>query len=67
MLAKKFDIFIIVYLDNIFIYTKDPGQPHVNAIWWIFEELKKNGLFAKLKKCQCHKDTVCFLGYVVSV
>ena len=31
-LAKKLDIFVIVYLDNILIYTKDPGQAHVNAI-----------------------------------
>ena len=32
MLAKKLDIFIIIYLNDIFIDTKDPGQPHVNAI-----------------------------------
>ena len=25
ILAKKLDIFVIVYLDNIFIYTKDLG------------------------------------------
>ena len=25
ILAKKLDIFVIVYLDDIFIYTKDPG------------------------------------------
>ena len=25
ILAKKLNIFIIVYLNNIFIYTKDPG------------------------------------------
>ena len=33
ILAKKLDIFVIVYVDNIFIYIKDPGQPHVNVIW----------------------------------
>ena len=26
ILAEKLDIFIIVYLDDIFIYIKDPGQ-----------------------------------------
>ncbi len=25
ILAKKLDIFIVVYLDEILIYTKDPG------------------------------------------
>ena len=35
---------------------------------WPFyiEELKKNGLFANLKKCYFYKDNVRFLGYVVS-
>ena len=32
ILVKKLDIFIIVYLDNIMIYTKDLGQSHVEAI-----------------------------------
>ena len=31
--VKKLNIFIIVYLNNIFIYTKDPGQAHINAVW----------------------------------
>ena len=30
--AKKLDIFVIVYLDDILIYTKDLGQPHVEAV-----------------------------------
>ena len=50
ILAKKLDVFVIVYLDNILIYTKDVGQVHVNAVWWIFKELRKHGLFANLKK-----------------
>ena len=32
ILTKKLDIFIVIYLDNILIYTKDPGQPHVEAM-----------------------------------
>ena len=32
ILAEKFNIFVIVYLDDILIYTKDPGQPHVKAV-----------------------------------
>ena len=33
ILAKKLDIFVIVYLNDIFIYTKDQGQAHINAVW----------------------------------
>ena len=31
-LADKLDIFMIVYQDNILIYTKIPSQPHVDAV-----------------------------------
>ena len=57
---------MIVYLDNILIYTKDAGQAHINPIRWVLNELRKHGLFANLKKCCFQKDEVRFLGYVVS-
>ena len=51
ILAEKLDVFVIVYLDNILIYTKNTGQNHVEVVWWVLEELWKHGLFANLKKC----------------
>ncbi len=30
--AKKLDIFLVVLLDNILIYTEDLGQPNVNVV-----------------------------------
>ena len=44
ILAKNLDIFVIVYLDNILIYTEDPGQPHIDLIRWVLEQLQKHGL-----------------------
>ena len=32
ILAEKFDIFVIVYMNNILIYTKDSGQPHIDIV-----------------------------------
>ena len=32
ILAEKLDIFVVVYLDDILIYTKDAGQPHIEAV-----------------------------------
>ena len=29
ILTKKLDIFVIVYLDDIFIFTENPGQSHI--------------------------------------
>ena len=65
ILAKKLDIFIIVYLDNIIIYTKNWDLAHVNAVWWVIEELQKHSFFPNLKKWQFHKNKVRFLNYVI--
>ena len=32
ILAEKLDIFVIVYLNNILIYTYDDGDGHVKAV-----------------------------------
>lgn len=63
--AEKLYIFVIVYLEDILIYTEDPGQGHSKP-FDVLEVLRKHGLSASLKKCRFHKDEVCFLGYVVS-
>ena len=55
-----------MYLDDIFIYTKNQGQGNVKAVRWVLDLLRKNGLFTNLKKCRFHKDEVRFLGYIVS-
>ena len=66
ILAKKLDIFWIVYLDNILIYIEDSGKAHVTAVRWLLDLLRKNIFFANLEKCQFPKDKIRFLGYVVS-
>ena len=66
ILAEKLNIFVIIYLDEILIYIKDPGQGHVEAVWWVLDLLRKNSLFANLKKCRFHKKEMQFLGYIVS-
>ncbi len=32
ILAKKLDVFVIVYLNDIFIYTESEGEEHVQAV-----------------------------------
>ncbi len=65
ILAEKLDFFVVMYLDDILIYTEDPGQPHIKAVRWVLEQLRKHGLYANLKKCRFHEDEVRFLGFVV--
>ncbi len=65
ILVEKLDIFVVVYLDDILVYTKDPGQPHVNAVRWVLEQLWKHGLYANLKKCRFHENEAQFLGFII--
>ena len=66
ILFKKLDIFVIINLDNILNYIKDPDQSHIKAFGWVFENCKKHSLFSNLKKCWFHQDKVCFLDYIIS-
>ena len=65
ILAEKLDIFVVIYLDDILIYTKDPKQPHVEVVYWVLNQLQKHSLFANLKKCWFYQNEVYFLGYVI--
>ena len=67
ILAEKLDIFVIVYLDDILIYTDDKGDTHVAAVWWVLEQHRKFLLFANLKKCRFYQEAVWFLGYLMSL
>ncbi len=37
ILIEKLNVFVIVYLDDILIYTKKKGIEHVEAVWWVLE------------------------------
>ena len=38
----------------------------MEAVWWVLDFLRKNSLFANLKKCQFYKKEVWFLEYIIS-
>ena len=65
-LAEKLDVFCIIYLDSILIYTNEIGARHEEAVRWILGQFCKFDLYANLKKCQFGTDKVLFLGYIVS-
>lgn len=67
IVTEKLNINVIVYLDNIFVYIKDPNQLHIDAICWILKMLWKNSLYDNMKKCRFYQDEVCFLDFAVSV
>jgi RNase H-like domain found in reverse transcriptase/Reverse transcriptase (RNA-dependent DNA polymerase) len=56
------DVCVVVYLDNILIYSDDPAK-HREHIHEVLRCLRKHGLFAK---CKWHQYSVEFLGYMLS-
>ena len=38
ILTEKLDILIVVYWDDILIYSKNPGELHVKAVRWVLDQ-----------------------------
>ena len=59
------DVYIIIYLDDILIYSDAPSK-HTEHIREVLCRLCKNGLYARPDKCCFSSDTVEYLGFIQS-
>ena len=59
------DVCVVVYLDNILIYSKDM-ESHQKHVREVLHQLQLHKLFAKPEKCKFHSDSVEYLGYRLS-
>lgn len=65
VLSDLIDIKCVVYLDDILVYSKTQ-EDHDQAVKDVLTRLRGSELFANPKKCEFDKDTVEYLGYLVS-
>ena len=63
--ADLLDVCVIVYLDDILIYSVDKAS-HKEHVREVLRRLRKHGLYAKPKKCEFNTDSTEYLGYQLS-
>ena len=63
--ADMLDVTVIVYLDDILIYS-DNLEDHKKHVREVLRRLRKHGLYMKPEKCEFHTDTTEYLGYCLS-
>ena len=56
---------VIVYLDDILIYSDDPLQHHEH-VCEVLRRLRKHKLYCNPSKCEFSRDTVEYLGFILS-
>ena len=57
--------FVMVYFDDILVCSKNLDE-HIDHLRCVLAVLRKEKIYANLKKCSFCMDKVVFLGYVVS-
>src|SRR5467141_3512842 len=65
ILSDMNDIFIVIYLDDILIFSNSLGDHQVH-IRHILEWLREYNLHSKPEKCLFHTQKIKFLGFMVT-
>ena len=63
-LKPYLDIFCVVYLDDVLIYSETEKE-HWEHVRMVLRALLEHRLYAKLSKCAFNRSEVTFLGFVV--
>jgi len=65
LFANLLDICVIIYLDDILIYSKNLKE-HKKQVKEILRHLKANRLYVSPSKCKFHQEQVKFLRFILS-
>ena len=64
ILRDMLDIFVVLYLDDILIFSRS-AEEHVQHVRQVIQRLLENRLFIKAEKCTFHAPSVEFLGFII--
>jgi hypothetical protein len=59
------DKFVIVFLDDILIYSKSEEE-HEHHLRMVLQVLRERQLYAKLSKCSFYQKQIHYLGHIIS-
>ena len=62
--SKYLDKFVLVFLDDIFIYSKNEEE-HGEHLRMVLQLLRDHKLNAKLSKCDFYEDKIHYLGHII--
>jgi hypothetical protein len=65
ILADMVDVFVVVYLDDVLIYS-DSLEEHRIHVAKVLERLREHNLHAHPTKSEFHCDSIEYLGFIVS-
>ena len=66
LLEEYLDDFIVVYLDNILIFTNRTREEHTEHIRKVLTKLMEEDIMLKLKKYKFFKNKIKYLGHIIS-
>jgi hypothetical protein len=61
----KLDKFVIVFLDDILIYSKSE-EDHEHHLRLVLKLLNEHHLYSKLSKCYFYQNNIHYLGHIIS-
>jgi hypothetical protein len=67
ILYKYLNDFIIIYLDDILIFTKEIKKEYIDKIRLVLKKIRKYDLLLKSKKYEFFKKEVNFLEYIIFI
>ena len=59
------NIYMVIYLNNILIYSNDMSN-HTKYVKEVLQHLQKARFYVKAKKCKFYSESVKYLRYILS-